>query len=238
MFTQTKNNKMSTQIIHQFREAILRGDLQSGQALPPEKDLIVSLGVSKHTLREALRALEAMGLIAIKRGAKGGPVVQRVDMETTRNSISNFLCFKNVSVKDLADVRKVFEPYLARELAENLTEENKTKLLEVHERCLRIYDPMKHRGQTEEINFHIFMARHTGNPIMVLILDLVNNLLADFKKHLKPGPDFVQMVHRGHQEIVDAILARQPDKAEAAMRRHLEEVEEAMLELGEKSPHA
>jgi len=75
MFRSASHDKMSTHIIRQVRDAILKGQLQAGQCLPPEKDLITQFGVSKHTLREALRSLEAMGFIEIKRGAGGGPVV-------------------------------------------------------------------------------------------------------------------------------------------------------------------
>ena len=234
MFKPARSDKVSTHIVNQFRTRILKGDLKPGQSLPPEKDLMVNFGVSKHTLREALRALEALGLIEIKRGAGGGPVVRPVDMETTRNSIENFLFFKNISVRDLSEVRRVFEPHLTRMVAANATEESKDELLKVHQRCVKNYNPAKRQGVSDEVNFHVFMARQSGNPVMVLILDLVNNMLSDLKSHLKPGDDFVQMVHKGHQKIVDSIMANDADAAAAHMLQHLQEVEDALAELSEK----
>ncbi|HMK36066.1 MAG TPA: hypothetical protein VK463_13420 [Desulfomonilaceae bacterium] len=61
-----------------------------------------------------MRALEVMGFMAVRKGASGGAVVLEVDLKTAGESISNFLYFQNVSIRDRSEVRKVFEPYWAR----------------------------------------------------------------------------------------------------------------------------
>ena len=139
MFKTAKKDKISTHIIKQIREAILLGKLKPGETLPPEKELVVQFNVSKHTLREALRTLEGMGLINIRRGAGGGPVVTEVDMETTRDCMASFLHFQNVSINDLSEVRKVIEPYLARHAAESFNDEDKAELELLHESCQEIF---------------------------------------------------------------------------------------------------
>ena len=234
MFKSASKDKMSTTIIRQVREAILHGELKPGESLPPEKDLIVQFGVSKHTLREALRALEGMGFISIRRGAGGGPVVSEVDMETTRESVANFLHFQNVSIQDLSDVRKIIEPYLARRAAETFTPQDMAEFLALHDTCKALYD----QGQSlatakEEVNFHVFLAKQTHNPILVLVLDFVNSLLKDVKANLQPGMEFSRKVLDAHQEIVDAIQARDGEAAARHMLAHIREVEselEAMRE--------
>lgn len=236
MFKTANYEKRPVHIVNQFRHAILSGALQPGQALPAEKDLITKLGVSKHTLREALRALEAMGMITIKRGAKGGPVVKRVDIETARASILNFLYFNDVNTQNLSEVRKIIEVYVVRDFTKNLTDESKKALLEANERCLKKFNPLKLQGIEELVAFHILIARHTGNPIIELILDFANNLLVDLNRYLKPGEEFKQMVHQGRQKVVDAIVSGDPDAAAECMLQHINDVEEALQELRKCKP--
>jgi GntR family transcriptional repressor for pyruvate dehydrogenase complex len=238
MFHSASHDKMSTHIIRQVREAILKGQLLPGQSLPPEKDLITQFGVSKHTLREALRSLEAMGFIEIKRGAGGGPVVSEVDMETTRDSIANFLHFQNVSVRDLSEIRKIMEPYLARLAAERFSAQEIEKLEEIDRKCRKIFEKKKSVvGAKEEIDFHIFLAQASRNPVMVMVLDFVNSMLTDLKTNIKPDMEFSQHVLDSHQKIFEAIKAGDGDKAQECMLAHICDVErelEALRERDEK----
>jgi GntR family transcriptional regulator, transcriptional repressor for pyruvate dehydrogenase complex len=230
LFRQVQQNKMALEIIRQVREAILDGKLRPGDRLRPEKELVTQFKVSKHTLREAMRALEAMGFIEVRKGAGGGPVVLEVDMETTRDSIANFLYFQNVSVVDLSEVRKLFEPYLARLAAQHISHEDLKKLEGVHRACQEVLS----RGENMyklEIDFHRHLARVSGNPVLVLILDFVNSLLADSKKQIRPGLAFSEEVMAAHQRIVDAIEARDGERAEAEMYRHVCEVEASLEAL-------
>ena len=97
LFKPPKKEKIPTAIIRQFRTAILQGKLVPGQALPNEKELIKEFNVSKHTLREALRTLEWLGLITIKLGAGGGPVVREIDFDNAREYFTTFLHIQKVS---------------------------------------------------------------------------------------------------------------------------------------------
>jgi GntR family transcriptional repressor for pyruvate dehydrogenase complex len=235
MFSGVSLNKMSNYIISQVREAILTGKVQPGDRLPTEKELVEQFHVSKHTLREALRALEFMGLLEIRKGAGGGPFVLEVDMETTRNSIINFLHFQNVSVRDLSDVRKVFEPHLARVAAEQATPELIETLSSLNEGCRKLLENGESLvGAREEIDFHVHLAKAGGNPVMMLILDFVNNLLTNTKSNLKPEIDFCENVLAAHEAILEKIRAGDGDGAAQAMYRHVCEVETGLQHLEEK----
>ncbi len=230
MFREVQQNKISLDIISQIREAILSGTLNPGDRLPPEKELVSNFGVSKHTLREALRALEVMGFIEVRKGAAGGAVVLEVDMKTTRESIANFLYFQNVSISDLSEVRKVFEPHLARLAAERLSPEDLDDLAATHQACLEAMA----RGETtyaHEIAFHRILAQASGNPVFMLIQDFVNSVLADSKRHIRPGPDFLEEVFTAHDRILEAIRARDPERVATEMHRHVCEVELSLEEL-------
>lgn len=229
LFKPAKKDKISTIIIRQIRSAILQGRLKPGQALPHEKELIAQFGVSKHTLREALRTLEGMGLITIKRGAGGGPVVSEIDFDTAREYFASFLYFQNISRADISELRKLAEPYIARLAAESITGEDLDKLKGIHEECRRLIEQGKSLvGAEAEIMFHVYLAKLTNNSILWVIMDFVNNLLAEIKVAMKPGLDFSHQVYQAHQKILDAIEARDPRAAEEAMLAHIEQVAEEL----------
>lgn len=230
MFHSAIQEKRSMHIVNQVRQAILNGKLPPGHRLPSEKELLLQFGVSKHTLREALRALESMGFIEIRQGAGGGPVICEIDMENTREMIASFLYFKNVSIQHLCEVRKIFEPYLARLAAERSTPEDVEALKSMTESYRK---SLKRRKPAikDEVNFHVILAKASGNPVMTLILDFVNNLLKDLKAHLKPGLEFSEMVLAAHERILEAIVARDGQAASDRMYEHICEVEEGLKEL-------
>lgn len=236
LFTPEKKEKISSLIVRQIRSAIMQGKLKTGEALPPEKELIAQFGVSKHTLREALRALEGMGLIFIRRGAGGGPVVSPVDWETARDSFSDFLHFQDFSLAHLSEVRKIIEPYVARRATEVFTPEAEAELLALHAECRRLHEEGKSLvGAEAEIMFHVLLGKHVGNPVLWVMLDFVNNMLAKAKQKMQPGADFCLMVLNGHQRIVDAILAKDPAGAEHWMRVHILEVEQELERLHQQA---
>lgn len=224
MFREIQQNKVALDIIRQVRQTILEGKLRPGDRLPPEKELVGKFGVSKHSLREAFRALEAMGFLSIRKGAGGGAMIMEVDMDTTRDSIANFLYFQNVSVQDLSEVRKVFEPHLTQLAVQRLSPEVLDKLKITHQCCLDAFS----RGENiyrHEIDFHRVLAQASGNPVFELIQDFANTLLSDLKRHLKPGLGFLKQVLAAHDRILGAVESRDPERARDEMYRHVCEVE-------------
>lgn len=148
-------------------------------------------------------------------------------MKTTRDSIANFLHFQNVSVVDLSQVRKMIEPPLTRLAAERLSSEALDRLMNTHQMC---HDALA-RGENiykHEIEFHRLLAEASGNPVSVLIQDFVNSLLGDIKSHLQPGLGFLKQVLAAHDRILEAVKARDPERAAEEMHRHVCEVEEAL----------
>ena len=85
-FETVKANRISQNIVEQIRGAILSGDLKPGDQLPPEKEFAKHFGVSKSSLREAYRVLEAYGLLEIRQGMSGGAFIQEVDLKTVKDS--------------------------------------------------------------------------------------------------------------------------------------------------------
>ncbi|MDR2054709.1 MAG: FadR family transcriptional regulator [Desulfovibrio sp.] len=229
MFAPPNKDKISTQIMRQIKDAVMQGKLKPGQSLPQEKDMAAEFGVSKHTLREALRSLETLGLITIRRGAGGGPVVSEIDWTTARDYFSSFLYFQKFTLANISEVRKLVEPYIARKAAEHITRENFEELRAAHEACVKAFHSNRNVVRSEtEVRFHVLLGKYAANPFLWVMLDFVNNMLADAKHKLKPGKDFSAKVIEAHQRILDAIESRDSEAAARVMYDHICEVEEGL----------
>jgi GntR family transcriptional repressor for pyruvate dehydrogenase complex len=230
MFKSVKHNKVSEHITEQIRNAIFEGRLKPGDKLPSERELIEKFKVSKATLREALRSLEVLGFLEIRKGVAGGPFVTEVDMTKARDSFTNFLLFKNLSLKDLSEVRLLLEPYIAEKATLAITKEDLSRLEKlIKDSAHAIKHDTAFESRKYEIEFHRIIARITGNPILMFILNFVENLLIDTKAILKPGREFSSKVLRAHKRIYNALLERDVEKVHEEMVKHIREVEKDLL---------
>ncbi len=224
-FKTPMREKISTQIVHQIRTAILNGELKPGHALPHEQDLMAQLNVSKHTLREALRTLEGMGFLSIKRGAGGGPIVNEIDWSIARDHFASFLYFQNFTQNDIFEVRMLLEPYIAKNATKKMTVEYLQQLKSIHNKCLDAFNDNQEVLLYEtEVLFHVLLAKIAGNPIFWATQDFVNHMLMNIKHQLKPQQEFAAEVLRAHERILDALEKRDPDAAANAMYQHMLEV--------------
>ncbi len=230
MFNSVKSNKVSQHIVDQIRNAIFEGRLKPGDKLPSERELVEKFKVSKATLREALRSLEVLGFLEIRKGVSGGAIVTEVDMTTARNSFTNFLLFKNLSLKDLSEVRLLLEPYIAKKATLAITKEDLSRLDNlIKDSEYAIKNGIAFESRKGEIEFHRIIASITGNPILMFILDFVENLLIDTKEILKPGKEFSIKVLKAHKRIYHALLKKDVEKVHEEMVRHIREVEKDLL---------
>lgn len=215
-----KSEKVSDNIIAQIRDSILSGRLKPGDRLASERELIAQFGVSKATMREALRVLEVMGLIEIRKGTSGGAFVAEVDMKTTINSIINFIHFKPISVKEITMLRYFIEPAVARIVASKRTEQDIENLREIIGETVT----QREAEVSREIGFHRYLARMTGNTLLILLVDFVDNLLSTMKSELDLDPEFYQNVRKAHEIILECLIQRDPAAAAIAMTNDLLQV--------------
>ncbi|MBW2611372.1 MAG: FadR family transcriptional regulator [Deltaproteobacteria bacterium] len=232
MFKIARTSTITQKIIDQIRTAILAGKLKPGDVLPPEKELTEQFGVSKQTLRESLRALEHMGLIDVRKGIGGGAHIVEVDIEVTKQSLANFLYFKDLTIENLSELRKLIEPHAAAKAADHISKDDLQKLDQLNQTARdNLNNNLLAEMSHDEINFHRVIAQNTGNPILILILDFVENLLEDFKKVLKPDMAFSKSVLDAHDKIYQAICDKDPKKASTEMYQHVYDVELHLAKL-------
>jgi GntR family transcriptional repressor for pyruvate dehydrogenase complex len=235
MFESARQNKTTDIIIEKIRAAILEGKLNPGDRLPPEKELGEQFGVSKQTLRESLRALEHMGLIVLKKGSGGGAFIVEVEQHVATQNLANYLYFKKLTIENLSELRRILEPHAARCAAERMNGSDLKKLETINKQTANSLTRRDWDRVTQcEIEFHRMIAHQTDNPILILILDFVENLLDDFKKILKPDTDFMNSVLNSHETIYQAIADKNGDSAADEMLKHVLEVEGYLSQLKRK----
>ncbi|MFS3126876.1 FadR/GntR family transcriptional regulator [Nocardioides sp. Bht2] len=211
------------QVADQLRELILSGSLTSGDRLPPEAELAATFGVSRSTVREALRVLASRDLIHTTRGTTGGTFVSEVQpgkvSDYLETSIGLLSGSAGVTVTEMLETREVLEVPAARLAALRRGDEHLVAMREAIER------ETSSRGRagrfTEHRSFHQAIVEASGNGLLAIVTEPVYRVLQN--KFLSPDvPDsFWAGVDHDHEEILAAIEAGDADRAAAAMQEHL-----------------
>lgn len=232
MFECAKTHKVSQNIVDQIRKAIFNGVLKPGDKLPSDKELMDNFGVSRGSLREALRSLEVLGLLEIRKGALGGAFVTEVKTEKAKEGFSNFFVFRHLSLNNLFDTRLILESHIAQNAASLITDTDLQRLKEILRETRDALDqnlPLNFREK--EIEFHLLIAGATQNPLLSFLLDFVENLLLDVKVILNPGRPFSMKVLKAHERIYRALEARDAIGAKNAIVQDIKEVQKALLKI-------
>jgi GntR family transcriptional repressor for pyruvate dehydrogenase complex len=209
--TVKKREKVSEGIITQIRDAILGGGLKPGDRLDSEKVLMDKFGVSKASLREALRVLEVMGLIEIRKGVSGGVFVSEVSLRTTITGILNFLHFQPVLCKEISTLRYIIEPPIAQ-IAAILREDSD---------ILKLKKIISSNEMSAGLDFHRHLVRISKNPLLILVIDFIGGYMGSLKAKLGLGEDFYEAICRHHEEIVDCLISKDPTGASLAMMKDI-----------------
>ncbi len=223
-------------VVDQIRRAIQLGRFLPGDRLPAERDLAGLLGVSRATVREAIRVLEADGVVSVRRGAHGGLVVNRLHAMDTR-TLRARLKKQARELNDIFDYRLVVECMAARLAAERRTDEDLVYLGEVLERMAELAaDPGGEHGAhiTAQFNaadteFHLGIASAAANPYLIEGAEKMRRAM-----FLPVGAVFSQLrtdANDIHAAIFDAIKDSDADAAEHHMRQHVEATRKAMADL-------
>jgi GntR family transcriptional repressor for pyruvate dehydrogenase complex len=214
------------QVAEQIRRLISDGALKPGDLLPPERELVAKLGVGRSSIRDAVRTLEVMGILEPRQGH--GTVVRDLSADALVVPLSLVLTRKRELVTELLDVRRMIEPGLAARAAKNATAEeiaHMGAILARHEAKLR-------RGEEamdEDSDFHYAIALAARNSVVLRVLDVLMDLLRESRSRSLQVPGRPQRSFDGHRRILRALQKRDAKAAEAAVRRHLKEIEEIVM---------
>ncbi|MEU6524710.1 FadR/GntR family transcriptional regulator [Streptomyces sp. NPDC046924] len=199
-------------VLSHLRDAIERGAYAVGDKLPSEAELCRTLGVSRPVLREALRALQTMGL-TVSRTGKGTFVVADAVGEPT---------FGDYAAGDLLEVRRHVELPVARYAARRRTPENLDLLNHLLDRMDRETDTTVWVAM--DTLFHLTVAESTQNPVFRRVIEEIRDALARQSAFLNQLGDRREQSNHEHRAIVEALTDGSEDDALAAMSHHLDRV--------------
>jgi GntR family transcriptional repressor for pyruvate dehydrogenase complex len=225
-FEVVRRNKVYEEVARQIERLILK-KLKPGDKLPSERELAEMLGVSRSSIRDAIRGLELTGLVEPRQGA--GTIVREISAASTVNPFGNALKRRKELVSELLDFRKMLEPPLAARAATHASPEDISEMEEI----LRRQEEKQRAGESavaEDAEFHYSVALASDNSVVLKVLDILMDLLRDTRERSLQVEGRAQKSLSGHRRILAAIKNHDGEAAKSAMRRHIEDVEEIVLD--------
>lgn len=212
------------QVAQQLRELIIRGDIAPGDRLPVESELPALFGVSRSTIREALRVLSSQNLVGTRRGMHGGTFVLKPQAEHVRDYLEVSLGLMTVDdslrIDDLIEVRELLEVPAARLAAvrrEQRHLDEISRLLDEHGR-----GSSAPRNYSETRGFHESVLDAAGNTMLTLVTRPIFRVLQTRIQRAEAPASFWREVNGDHKKIADALIAQDQNAAAKYMHRHLE----------------
>jgi GntR family transcriptional repressor for pyruvate dehydrogenase complex len=224
-FEIVRRNKVYEEVARQIERLILR-KLKPGDKLPSERELAELLKVSRSSIRDAIRSLELMGLVEPRQGA--GTIVRETSSESLVNPFANALKRRRELVSELLDFRKMLEPPLAARAATHASAEEIAEMEEILQRQAQ-RQAQGDAAVAEDAEFHYSVALASDNSVVLKVLDILMDLLRDTRERSLQVEGRPQKSLAGHRRILAAIKRHDAEAAKAAMRRHIEDVEEIVL---------
>jgi DNA-binding FadR family transcriptional regulator len=207
------------QVVHDLGYRIVRGDLKPGDALPQEPNLCEELGVSRTVVREAVKMLSAKGLVDSR--PKRGTVVR--PSKTWNFLDAEVLQWRSEADPDgqhltyLTELRQTVEPAAAAMAASRASDEEVALIAEACDAMEKSVESVE-EFLDADLQFHVEVLHASGNPFFAPVVNVVNSaLLSSLRVTNRKPADNVTSVPV-HQRVLKAIRARDPDKAEAAMK--------------------
>ncbi|CAN5644467.1 FadR/GntR family transcriptional regulator [soil metagenome] len=218
LFPSLNDGSRTDQAVQLLTELITSGKLEAGSFLPSEPSLSKQLGISRTTIRMALKTLEMRGLVITRRGV--GVEVANRTRQVAIDSLELMLQHGDGSITDAFEVRRMLECQSAQLAAERATDEDLAEISMALERIevpgLSIDDQID-----ADLDFHLRLCEASKNPILVALAMVLRGLLRDAiaSTLVFEAPDSPR--EHEHRLILETLRARDPERAEAAMNNHM-----------------
>ena len=208
-------------VARRILDRVTTGALRPGEALPPERELAVSLGVSRPSVREAIRGLAILGVVRTRQG--GGASISELDADAILGPIQFFLSLEESNVRNLYDARSLIESDVARRAAENMDAAALDSLEEIlAAQAGTIDDPIAFRQS--DLAFHEALWEGSGNAYLKRIGESLNVIGLEFRKKASESRGVLEQSLKDHHALVKAIRSRDPEAAARAAARHMQNV--------------
>ncbi len=224
MFSPIKSTKVYEQVIEQIQGMIANGDLKKGDKLPSERQLAEQLGVSRTSVREALRALQIIGLIEVRQG-DGNFITESFD-HCLFEPLSVLFMLQESRPQEIVDLRRVIEVETATLAAQRITEEEIKELGELINQLKALSEAQDEKNSVKvDKEFHYKIAQASKNYLLLNFLNVISALMDNFIEDAR-GMILMNQQNKGllveqHENIYKALARRDPKAAAEAMAIHI-----------------
>lgn len=226
MEKQDSTNKTYVSIIDSIKSDILTGKLYPGAKLPPERDLAKEFGVSRTSIREALRTLDILGVIESVQGS--GNFIAGNYTKSLTESMSMMFLLQKIDSLEISELREALELKAALLAVENITEDQKRHLQELVNEMSKTREENRNAALDKELHFTIAAA--SGNKVIVQILGILEELIhidiQDRRKEILSIPQNVSRLQTIHEKIVAGILSKDHQSTYRAVIEHFKIITE------------
>lgn len=225
-----KSPNLKTRVYDLLLDHIVDGKYKDNAMLPPERILCEELGVSRTVVREAIKSLETRGILSVIHG-KG----IKVNPSTSHDISNAFMLYlkrqnREVSLKDLIEVRYAIETEIAFHAAVKATREDIKELKGILDEMEKVINDEK-KFVFVDLDYHLKLAYITRNIIFITVIEALVVPLRKSREETVSSPDNIY-AFREHRDIFESIKSHQPEKAKEVMKLHLKHVERVLGEHG------
>jgi GntR family transcriptional repressor for pyruvate dehydrogenase complex len=218
---------LSQEIAKRILNFIHDGHIQPGEKLPPERELASLLGVSRPSVREALRALQLMNIIEVRPG--DGTYVSSLEPEKLAQPLEQILrLLQDVSYIEVLETRRILESAIAELAAERISDESLQNLDDCLERSEAVVEDPK-AFAAADVELHSLIVQSTGNPLLMSLYGSIAHLGIATRERTAFISGVRERTLAYHKKIVQALHERDQKQSREAMHAHLLDVEEALL---------
>jgi DNA-binding FadR family transcriptional regulator len=219
-----KRKKLYEEIVEQLEQMMVRGQLAPGDNLPSERELMDQFAVGRTSVREALFALQKMGLITVRNGEKAfvtKPSANHLISELS--GAARHMLSTEEGVREFQEARVLMETALTRNAARQATANDIDRLSSALAKNKLALDDIVEFAATDVV-FHYEIAKINGNTIFEALHSAASGWLSEQRLISLRAPGATKSAFQAHKSIFEAIVARDPDAAEVAMAEHLANV--------------
>lgn len=228
-FDRLKKSALAEEIVANLLTLIKERRLQAGDRLPPERELAAMLGVSRPSLREALRALSVMNVIEMRQG--DGTYVTSLDPQDLVEHLGFVFSLDDSTFSQLLEARRVVEPGLAAIAAQRITDEQLERLDAYLDQSQHAVGD-SHAFLEADLALHELITESAGNPILTRFMASISQLGRASRLLTVEIPGVPEQAAEAHRAIVAALKARDPEAAREAMTQHLNMLTERLKTRG------
>ena len=227
--------KKSDRIAGAIKRWIVDQDLKTGDRLPPAQDLAPLFGCGKGTMREALKSLEVQGLIVMRTGPRGGPILKTPGYARTAEQLRTYLNFKQLDVNHIYNLRLIIEPEMAVNTMDVITDEILDALRANVAACRDIAIAGGRSVRDRELDFHVILAEACPDPLLsfqsLFITDLLRGFIvfenaeeAEFGQFTNHNCDY-------HDDLIEALAEKDRERVYRVFREYMQASRKRSLEL-------